>query len=260
MTKWALITGASEGLGREFADLAAQEGFGVILTARQADKLTLLAKELEAKYAVATVVLPADLSDPAAVEQLWHDASDGRTISVLVNNAGLGRNGDFSDAANWPREKASVSVNVVAATILFKHAIGHMREKGAGKVLNVASVAGFIPGPNMAVYHATKAYFLHLSEAVAEELRGSGVTVTALCPGATQTAFFTADDAEQSTLLTRVPLPTAQNVARKGWAAMNAGKRVYVPGILNKISAFLLRTGPRALNTKITGMMLKKRW
>lgn len=260
MTDWALITGASEGLGRAFAVLAAQAGYNVILTARQADKLESLAREIEAAHSVATLVLPADLSDAQATEQLWRDAADGRRVAVLVNNAGLGRNGAFADPAGWPREQASVAVNVVAATVLLKRAVAHMLENGGGHVLNVASVAGFVPGPDMAVYHATKAYLLFLSEATGHELRGSGITVTALCPGATQTAFFAADGAERATLLTRMPLPSAENLARNGWAAMMAGRRICIPGAMNKISAFLPRLAPRGLAAMLTGMLLKKRW
>jgi short-subunit dehydrogenase len=259
MAIWALVTGASEGLGREFAILAAKSGFDVILTARQSDKLTKLARELERAYQVATLVLPADLSMPGAAEQLWADASFGREIGILVNNAGLGRNGAFTDAENWPREAASIAVNVTAATVLLKLAVAHMAENGAGRVLNVASVASYVPGPNMAVYNATKAYLLFLSEAVAQELRGSGVTVTALCPGATQTAFFAADGADKSTIINRLPMQSADSVAQAGWAAMEAGRRVHVPGVMNKLSVFLLKVTPRVISTWVTGFVMKRR-
>lgn len=259
MAVWALVTGASEGLGREFAVLAAKSGFDVILTARQADKLGAIAHELQRAYHVAVVVLPADLADPEAVEQLWLDASHGRQIGVLVNNAGLGRNGAFAEEANWPREAASISVNIVAATILMKRAVAHMRAHGSGRVLNVASVAGFMPGPNMAVYHATKAYLLSLSEAVAVELRGTGVSVTALCPGPTDTAFFSADDAVKATFITKLGMAPADVVADAGWAAMERGRRIKIPGVLNLIFATLPRFAPRALIAWTTGQFLKRR-
>lgn len=259
MAIWALITGASEGLGREFAILAAKSGFDVILTARQEDKLHALAHELERAYHIATVVLPADLADPEAVEQLWLDASAGRQIGILVNNAGLGRNGAFVQETNWPREAASISVNVVAATILMKRAVAHMQGHGSGRVLNVASTAAFMPGPHMAVYHASKAYLLSLSEAVATELAGSGVTVTALCPGATETEFFAADDAVKATLITKLSLAPASAVAEAGWNAMEKGKRVKVPGALNVIFANLPRFAPRALVAWIAAIFLKRR-
>ena len=259
MAIWALITGASEGLGREFAILAAQSGFDVILTARQEDKLHILAHELERAYHVAVVVQPANLADPEEVEQLWLDASEDRQIGILVNNAGLGRNGPFADADNWPREAASLSVNVVAATILMKRAVAHMLEHRSGRILNVASTAAFMPGPQMAVYHATKAYLLSLSEAAATELRGTGVSITALCPGPTDTAFFDADDAVKATLITRMRMASAESVAKAGWEAMEKGKRVKVAGAMNVVFANLPRFAPRALVAGVAQIFLKRR-
>ncbi|MDZ4312518.1 MAG: SDR family oxidoreductase [Cypionkella sp.] len=260
MAIWALVTGASEGLGREFATLAAKDGFDVILTARSVDKLQTHAASLRRAYNVAVEVIPADLTDPVAVERVWDQASAGRQIGVLVNNAGLGRNGDLTDAEGWAREADSIAVNVIAATILLKRAAAHMKAQGAGRILNVASVAGFLPGPHMAVYHATKAYLLSLSEAVAEELRGSGVTVTAVCPGPTATQFFASDQAEKATLATRLPLPSAQSVAQAGWQAAAQGRRVKVVGGLNKLLAFLPRLAPRRLMAFFSGIALKRRW
>ena len=260
MAIWALVTGASEGLGHEFATLAAKDGFDVILTARSVDKLQAHATSLRRAYNVAVEVIPADLTDPVAVERLWDQASHGRQVGVLVNNAGLGRNGDLTDAEGWPREADSIAVNIIAATILLKRAAAHMKAQGSGRILNVVSVAGFLPGPHMAVYHASKAYLLSLSEAASEELRGSGVTVTAVCPGPTATQFFAADQAEKKTLLTRMPLPSAQSVAQAGWQAAATGRRVKVVGGLNKILAFLPRLVPRRLVAFFGGIALKKRW
>jgi hypothetical protein len=259
MAIWALVTGASEGLGREFAILAAQSGFDVILTARQEDKLQTLAHELVRAYHVEVVVLPANLADPEAVEQLWLDASKDRQIGVLVNNAGLGRNGVFANTENWPREAASISVNVVAATILMKRAVDHMLPHQSGRILNTVSTAAFMPGPQMAVYHASKAYMLSLSEAVATELRGSGVTITALCPGPTSTAFFAADEAEKATLITKLGLAPAEAVAKAGWVAMEKGQRVKVTGASNVIFANLPRVAPRAFVAWVAQIFLKRR-
>jgi len=261
MTKaWVLVTGASEGLGREFADLAAAEGRPVILSARQEEKLRALAADLHASYKVETVVIPADLSQPGEAERLWHAASTGRDIGILVNNAGLGRNGDFADLSGWARESASIAVNVTAATALMKLAVAAMVERGEGRILNVASAAGFLPGPHMAVYHATKAYFLSLSEAVATELAGTAVKVTALCPGATATHFFAADNAEKATLLTRMfPLPSARSVAVKGWAAMKEGRRIRVTGLVNWLFTQAPRLLPRRLISWFTGQFLRRR-
>lgn len=259
MAIWALVTGASEGLGREFAILAAKSGFDVILTARQEEKLHGLSHELQRAYHVAVVVLPADLADPEAVEQLWLDASAGGQIGILVNNAGLGRNGAFAEEANWPREAASISVNMVAATILMKRAVAHMVGHGSGRVLNVVSTAAFLPGPHMAVYHATKSYLLALSEAVATELRGTGVTITALCPGVTDTGFFAADDAVKATFITRLGMAPADAVAAAGWTAMEKGKRVKVPGALNMVFAIIPRFAPRVAVAFVAGFFLKRR-
>lgn len=257
--QWALITGASEGLGRAFAELAARDGYSVILTARQTEKLEALATELRQRFAVEAVVIAADLAQAGEPERLWQGASQGREIAVLVNNAGLGANGAFCDPSIWAREAASVQVNIVAATVLLKLAVGAMVPSGRGRVLNVASVAGFMPGPHMAVYHATKAYLLSLSEAVSFEVAGSGVTVTALCPGATRTAFFAADGSEGATLATRMPLPSASSVAEAGWRAMQAGKRIKVTGALNWLVTFLPRLLPRVTMPFILAQFLKRR-
>jgi short-subunit dehydrogenase len=147
----------------------------------------------------------------------------------------------------------------VSLTVLMKRAVVAMAAQGGGRVLNVASTAGFVPGPQMAVYHATKAYVLSLTEAVADELRGTGVTVTALCPGATKTEFFKADAAESSNWLTKMPLPTARSVAEAGWRAMLRGQVIHVPGLNNKVSAFLPRLLPRKMVARVTGMLLQRR-
>lgn len=260
MKGWTLITGASEGLGREFADLAAAEGRPVILSARQKDKLEALAANLRARHRVEAVVITADLAQAGEAERLWSTASVGREIDVLVNNAGLGRNGEFSDLTGWVRERASIEVNVTSATTLMKLAVAAMVARGEGRVLNVASAAGFLPGPHMAVYHATKVYLLSLSEAVAAELAGTAVKVTVLCPGATQTNFFAADDAEKATLLTKLfPLPSARSVAVKGWAAMKEGRRIRVTGLVNWLFTFAPRVLPRRFATWLTGQFLCRR-
>ena len=255
-SKWTLITGASEGLGVEFARLAAAEGRDLILVARQAAKMERLAGELRAKHRIAVEVIPMDLSDPQAVETLWRKVALRRHIEILVNNAGLGYNGPFLDG-DGAREMQSVMVNVVAATILMKRAVAHMAQQGGGRVLNLASTAAFMPGPNMAVYHATKAYLLSLSEAVAEELRGGDVTITALCPGATRTNFAADAGMEHIRLFSTLPVPTAARVARSGWRAMKRGKRVHVTGLPNKLFAFAPRLAPRAFVTRIAALFLK---
>lgn len=255
-TKWTMITGASEGLGIEFARLAAAEGRDLILVARQAQKLERLADELRARHNVAIEVLPTDLSDAASVEQLWRRAEMRRHIDILVNNAGLGCNGPFT-GTDFSREMASIMVNVTALSILTKRAVAHMTRQGGGRILNVGSTAGFMPGPNMAVYHATKAYVLSLSEAVAEELRGGPVTVTALCPGATATNFAKDAKMESITLFKALPPASARSVAKAGWKAMKKGERIRVTGFTNKLFAFAPRFAPRFLVPRIAALFLK---
>lgn len=258
---WALVTGASDGIGRALAVEAAKAGYNVILTGRRTDRLEMHAEALRRAYFVATVVMTADLADPEAAEGLWAEAAKDRRIAVLVNNAGLGRNGAFGDPEGWERETESIMVNIVAATILLKRAVAHMAANGGGRILNVASVAGFLPGPNMAVYHASKAYLLSLSEAVAVEAAKDAVFVSTLCPGVTDTGFFTADNAVKATLATRLmPLPGADAVAVAGWQGLEKGRRVIVPGVMNKIFAFLPRLAPRRLVAWGTGQFLKRRW
>lgn len=255
--RWTLITGASLGLGTEFARIAASEGRNLILTARSVDKLNALADELRTT-AGEIVVIPADLSDLAQVETLWQQASDGRHIDMLVNNAGLGQHGLYGDPDTWPRELSTLNVNITALSYLMKQAIPHMQAAGGGRIMNLASTAGFMPGPNMAVYHASKAYVLSLSEAVAEELRGTDVTITAICPGATETAFFDAAGMRGIGLLKVGKPASAQSVAKAAWHATLAGRRVLVTGLMNKIFAFSPRLSPRRLVSFIAGKVMGK--
>lgn len=254
---WTLITGASEGLGVEFARIAAKESRNVILAARSKDKLEKVAEEARS-HGVEAVVIPADLSNMDEVDRLWAEATDGREIDVLVNNAGLGYNGPFEAGQGWERELASINVNMLALTRLMKLAIPHMQSLPKGRILNVASIAGFSPGPNMAIYHATKAYVVSLSEAVAEELRGSKVTITALCPGATATNFFNEADMNDVRLVNMAKPMKAKDVAELGWLQARIGKRIVVPGAINKFLAFLPRVSPRSMTTRIAASIMGK--
>jgi len=255
---WALVTGASEGLGREFARLAAAAGHPGILAARSEARLRDLAATLASTHGVETLAIRADLAEPGAAERLWQAATaGGRRIGVLVNNAGFGRHGAFGQGGA-ARETASIGVNVTALTELMQHAVAHMRVNGAGRILNVASTAAFMPGPQMAVYHATKAYVLSLSVAVAEELRGTGVTVTAHCPGATATRFFDDAGMGETWLMRLTPVPGAAEVAAAGWRAMQAGRGVAVHGTNNKMFAFLTRMVTRRTAARLTGLFLSE--
>lgn len=255
MAAYTLITGASEGLGVEFARIAARDRRNLILTARSEHKLNALAEDLRKKN-LDVVVIPADLSVPGEADRLWSEAADGRQIDVFINNAGLGYNGPFTSEGGWDRELASIQINVLAFTHLMKRAVAHMLEQGSGRILNVSSLAGFMPGPNMAVYHATKAFALSLSEAVAEELRGSDVTVTVLCPGPTATNFFADADMGNVRLVRMGPVMKAFDVAEEGWLEARIGKRVVVPGVLNKLQAVGTRFMPRRIVTRIARLAL----
>lgn len=257
MAEWTLITGASKGLGVEFAHLAARHGRKMILIARSADLLDGLATKLRDKGAE-VVVIPADLSDQTSADRLWAQATDGRQIDFLINNAGLGSHDPFTKDGVWEREMASINVNMITLTRMMKLAIPHMKGQGRGRILNVASAAAFLPGPNMAVYAASKAYVLHLSEAVANELHGTNVTVTALCPGATHTNFFDDADMHGTRLLKLTPIAQADDVAAAGWQGAMGGRAVVVPGALNKIFAALPRLTPRAVTTRISGLFMGK--
>ncbi|MEO0911725.1 MAG: SDR family oxidoreductase [Pseudomonadota bacterium] len=252
-TAYTLVTGASLGIGREIARVAARNGRNLILTARSADRLEALAEELRAAHGVTVVVIPADLSVAGEAAAMWDKAvAEGRRVDFLVNNAGLGSHGAFAEA-DWARKKRSIEVNVLALTELCKLAAEHM-ERG-GRILNVASIASFVPGPAMAVYHATKAYVLSLSLALNEEFRGR-ITVTTLCPGVTESNFL--EDAEMHDVRfinAMRKLPTAASVAEYGYAAAIGGRAVVVPGLMNKMAPLLSRLLPRTLQAKIMRQM-----
>lgn len=249
--QWVLVTGASEGLGRAFAQLAAGKGFDLVLVARGQERLEALAQDLRGQGREAVVIV-ADLSDAAEVERAWAEASTGRRIGWLINNAGLGSHGKFANPEGWPREKMSMQVNIDALTRLMKLALPHMEAAGGGRILNVASNAAYMPGPGMAIYHASKSYVLSLSQAVADEMRNRGVTVTALCPGPTKTAFFDSAGIGDLPIVRRFPMPSAEAVARAGWDAAMDGKRVIIPGAINKVMAWSTRITPPGLLLAIT--------
>lgn len=246
---WTLITGATGGLGSEFARIAASNGCNLLLTDRVGSDLEGLAASLEQR-AGCIEIFYADLNDLDDACRLWSEACKGRYIERFINNAGLGHHGLFASDEGWERELLSIDVNVRAFSLLLKRATQHMQAQGNGKILNIASIAGFTPGPSMAVYHATKAYVLFLSEAVADELSGTGVSVTALCPGPTDTHFFSAGNMSAANVL-RIGKPmSVEVVAKAGWDAAENGARVRVPGVMNKLAAFLPRISPRGVVVK----------
>ncbi|WP_458204816.1 SDR family NAD(P)-dependent oxidoreductase [Haladaptatus sp. NG-SE-30] len=240
----ALVTGASSGIGRQLARLLASDGHDLVLVARSEDALVELAENLTDDYGIAATVVVKDLADPESPEEI-RDALAERdiTVNVLVNNAGFGLYGPFTET-DAQRELDMIQVNVTALTHLTKLFLPKMVERGAGRVLNVASTAAFQPGPLMAVYYASKAYVLSFSEAVAEECDGSGVTVTALCPGPTETGFGDRADMTDSKLFQGGVMDAAA-VAKAGYGGMQSGERVVVPGVQNRLLAQATRFVPR---------------
>ena len=250
----ALITGASLGIGKELAKEFAADGRDVVMVARSEDKLRDLAGELEAAHGVTAHVLPADLTDPDAPVQIFSALqAQGLELDYLVNNAGFGANGPFAELP-YQSQLDMIQVNVDALVALSHLALQGMLARKKGRILNIASTAGFQAGPDMAIYFATKAFVLHFSEAIAEEVRGSGVTVTAHCPGATLTNFGdTAGNAKS--ILFKLGAAPADKVARHAYRSMMKGRVVAVEGLMNWISAFSVRFGPRALVRKIARWM-----
>jgi short-subunit dehydrogenase len=248
----AIVTGASGGLGLEFAKLLASDGVDLVLVARSGDKLEKIAAELRASHGrnVETVVQDLSVADAAARIKERVSACD-----ILINNAGFANRGRFDELdASHVREE--VMLDVVTLTELTRLYLPGMRANGKGRVMNVASTAGFLPGPYMAVYYASKAYVISFSQAIAEELRGSGVTVTCLCPGATQTGF--AERANMNdTLLFRMAVADSATVAKAGIDAMMAGKDMCVPGIRNKLTALSTKITPRRLLVSVSGRLVR---
>ncbi len=255
----ALITGASSGIGLALARVFAAEGSDVILSARSGDKLHALAKEVREEHRVKALVIAADLSLPGGAKKVYDRVvENGWNVDYLVNNAGFGVYGAHAET-DWTAEADMLQVNIVALTHLTKLFLPDLIAKGRGKILNVASTAAFQPGPMMAVYFATKAYVLSFSYAVAHELEGTGVTVTALCPGPTETGFQRTAGAMGSRLFDARELPTGADVAIYGYRALQKRKRVAVHGYINKVLAFCVRALPRRVVAGVTKALILRR-
>jgi short-subunit dehydrogenase len=252
----ALVTGASSGIGANLARELAKDGHDLVLSARRVEPMQALADELKTVGANSTIVA-ADLSESGAAATLARDIeTQGLAIDVLINAAGLGANGRF-DASDASRISEMLQVNVVALTELTRMLLPPMVARGKGKVMLVASTAGFQPGPQMAVYCASKAYVLNFGEAIAYELQGSGVTVTTLCPGATDTEFAHVADAGSSALFKGLlPVMSASEVARIGYQGLKAGRGVVITGLVNKIMATSSRLSPTPVSIRIANWMM----
>ena len=244
MAEVALITGASGGLGAEFARLFAADGHDLVLVARRRDRLEALAAELGANRGVAAHVVVADLAEPQGVAQVLSEVERlGLAITYLVNNAGFGTNGAFADSRQ-DRELALLQVNNAAPLALTRALLPAMVRHRYGRILNIGSTAGFQPGPYMATYYASKAFLNSFSEALTCELRGTGVTVTLSCPGTTATEFATVAGSRNSHL-ERFAHAAPAAVAREAYEAMMAGRPLVVHGLANRAGVQLLRLAPR---------------
>ena len=256
--KVALITGASAGLGEQFAQCFARDGHDVILVARTASRLEALATRLEQEHKVKAHVLAADLSRPEEPQRVFDEVRSRQLeVEFLVNNAGYGSTGPFLEQ-ELTREAEMVEVNCTALLKLTHLFAKPMRQRGSGRILNVASTAGFQPGPYMATYYATKAFVVSFSEALAHELKGTGVTVTCHCPGATQTEFASRAGNEQTRLFQRPGVAKASDVAQDAYTAMMKGRVLAIHGFVNWLAAASVRITPRGVVRSIAASLNQK--
>jgi hypothetical protein len=254
----ALITGASSGIGLELAHLFARDGYRLVLLARNRNTLRQIGDDLQARYSVTVRIAPKDLAHPATPAELYQELQEaGIVLDVLVNNAGFGLAGAFQ-STDWTLEAEMMQVNMVAATHLTKLFLPQIRAR-EGKVLNVASTAAFQPGPFMSVYYASKAFLLSFSEALAEELDGTGITVTCLCPGPVKTNFQRRAYLEGRAMGNSPLLVDVREVARIGYEGMKRGQRIVIPGWKNRVGVEMLRISPRAMVTKVVRRLQEKK-
>jgi len=253
-TETVLITGASSGIGRELARKFAADGSRLILVARRRPELEQLADELRRIHATESHVIPCDLADPESPQSLFDAVGErGLQVDILVNNAGFGQHGPFADIS-IERQLAMIRVNVSALVHLTHLFLRPMQARNKGAILNVGSTASFQPGPNCAVYYATKAFVLSFSEAISRELRGSGVRVTCLCPGPTRTGFGD-DSGMHDTPVFRLNAMSVETVAAAAHRGLRRGKRLVMPGLLNNLLAASVRFTPRAVILDVMNLL-----
>lgn len=251
----AVVTGASSGIGRELALLLAADGYDLVLAGRDAGALAATAAAIETASDRRPALESCDLARPGAAEELYERVhARGVPIEVLVNNAGIGSHGPFA-ASDPDGMLALVRLNVEALAHLTRLVLPDMIARGSGRVLNVASTAAFQPGPLMAAYYASKAFVLSLSVALSEETRGSGVSVSCLCPGPTRTAFHARAGMDARRMIAKMPYFDASLVAEIGYRGMLRGKAVVIPGFINRIGAMLGRHSPLSISARIVRRM-----
>jgi uncharacterized protein len=254
----ALITGASNGIGLELAKVHASKGDNVVLVARNKAKLDELKSELETHYKIKVTTIAKDLSAHNAALDVYNETkAAGIAVDYLINNAGFGDFGMFVET-DWSKEEQMINLNITTLTQFTKLYLKDMVARKSGRIMNVASTAAFQSGPTMAVYYATKAYVLSFSEAVNNEVSDKGVTITTLCPGATESGFQAAAAMEESALVKGKKLPTSKEVAEYGYKAMMKGKTVAIHGFMNTLMATSVRFTPRPLVVAITRKLQDK--
>lgn len=255
--KSALVTGAASGFGLEFSKLLASDGINLVLVDINASGLSKVRQSLTHTYNVEVETMVCDLSLPQSALEVYTGYRD-RNIEILINNAGFGLFGHFSHT-NWKMEENMIGLHILTLTKLTKLFFADMANRGSGIIMNVSSIAAFQPGPLMAVYYASKAYILYFTEALANEARGTGVSITAFCPGQTNTDFQKTVAINSGARLSRSPwLDDLSKTARKGYQAMKAGKIVYIPWAKNKILAQLYRIMPRKTATSFIRFLQEK--
>lgn len=248
----ALITGASSGIGEAFARLMAAKGINLVLTARREDRLRAIAEELS--RSVSVDIISCDLSDKTGAEQLIEAVQSlNVTVDILINNAAVSGQGSFADSSASEVDELLI-LNIRSMTQLIHHFLAEMKQRRLGKILNVASVAAFQPVPSLAQYAASKAYVLSLTEALAEELRGTGVTTTALCPGITRTQMISESAVSD---LPEMLVSTPETVAQQGFDAMMREEVVHIPGLINETAVALSRFQPRGMIRNLGGLFAK---
>lgn len=244
MEKFCLITGASGGIGEEFAKIFAKKGHNLILTARSEERLKKLKYKLEKKYSVKAYIYKADLTSEDEIQQLYHYASELGQVDVLINNAGFGNLGAFLDT-DYERQKALLDLNITALVRLSYLFGNDMKKHQSGQIINVASAAAFAAGPYMAAYYASKSFVLSFSQALSEELKDTGITVTALCPGPTETGFEKNANMGDSVMFSIVKPASARSVAKAGYNALMNQKSVQYHGIITHAFNIASRVFPR---------------
>lgn len=257
-TQTALITGASSGIGLEFAKIFAKAGYDTVIVARDREKLVEIAKDLRNKHGIQVIVVVLDLGKNGSAQKLFNELEKKKIkIDVLINNAGFGLSGFFHEES-LEKQLEMIQLNVTTLVELTYLIVNKMVKRQNGKILNVASTAAFQPGPLMAVYYASKAFVLNFSQALANELKGKGISVTALCPGPTESGFQKRADIQRTPLIKGKRLMSPKDVARIGFEALMSNKSVVIPGVRNSVMAYAARVFPHDYVTQTVRNLQEK--